>query len=545
MRIQPWMTTVASLLMLAAVQTETAGQGPIPQGGQPGGAVAMPAHGGGGATVHLPPFATNHPQQVYPPGTPPGYQPWPQISPFQAPNIAQSQHVSRNGLWFRDNVYRGRKYYSSVELMSVQFRDAGQVLIGSPFARRADFDTRFPLGEPIDVADRDFPSSGNFTPAIPGFFPVDRRVLPIPLLASGANTIIDNFDGRFYPIHNTNVIDNPGAELGTQIRWGFENNDGTGLLLNGFWAFQDGGRFKSGDDDINGVPVNQAVTLALGGQNLFIHGVIPYFTGEPLIFFPEFGAGRTAKYDILFDVEQTTQAAGSNLSLYLQPIFKGKAVKVRPLYGARYMFIDEGFRFRGIDSGFSYDLDEDTISPAGALTLVHDQYEATLRSEVESHLAGPEIGLRYDLGDDRSNFKMWGETILGLVANHENIRINGDNIGDPLAEGRFENLNNPRMLDPTVQSEFSDRASSTHVSPIFQQSIFAQFSGFRSLPIIRNASWFHGASFRTGYTFLWVGELARPADAIKWQGFPLFPEVRSNRQSWWMHQMNFAIDWTY
>lgn len=537
MRIKPWVTTVASMLMLAAVQTETSGQQPLPPGGYPPGTAMMPVQGGDAPFLYQQPYVTNHPQVMSPQGTPQGYQPWPQISPFQSANVAMDQHVNRDGVWFRDIMYREREYTGSIELMSVAFRDAGSTGIGSPFATRAAFDARLPLGVPNNFNNTGAPGTG--------FLVADPRIIPFPALASSANVFNSLTNGDYYPFRDTGDMTGLGRTLGTQIRWGFENEDGTGLQLNGFWAFEDDQEFRAGFDSINGIPVTQALTTALGGENLVIRGTVAYFTGEPILGLPEFGAGRTAKYDILFEMDQTTESAGANFSVYTQPIYKSKGVKVRPLYGARYLYIHENFGFRGVDSGFTYDIDDETFRPSSPLTFVHDQYTATLDSDVQTHLAGPEIGLRYDFGDSRSGFKMWGETILGLHANTETINVDGDNIGDPLFEGRFENLLNPRMLDPAFQSEFSDKKSNVHVSPLLQQSIFAEVQAFRSLPIIRKMPVFAETAFTMGYTFVWVGEVSRPADSIKWQGFPLFPKAQIDRTSWWMHQLNFGVKWTF
>lgn len=545
MRIQPWMTTVASMLLLAAVQTETSGQQPGQAGGMPPGMVAIPGSGGGGPVVHQSPYATNNPQAMYPSGGPQGYQPWPQISPYQSANVAMDQHYTRDGLWFREILHRRRQYFGSIEAMSVMYRDAGNTLVGSPYAVYAPFggeDGANVLGEAIPFVPGEATESPNFSPAVPGFFAVDRRILAIPAL-DGGNTFNSQSNSYLYPVRDSGDIGGPSPEFGTQIRWGFDNEDGTGMMLNGFWTFDQSSKARFGAEDINGVPVTQSLTTVLEGQNLFILGVLPLYTGEPI--FPEFGAGRTAKFDVLYELEYSTETAGTNLSIYTQPIYKSGGVKVRPLWGARYFYLGEKFRFRGIDSGFTYDIDVGgTNRPDGGLTIVYDQYEALLNSKVRSHMAGPEVGLRFDLGDDRAAFRVWGETIFGLQANHEQITISGDNIGDPLFEARFENAV-PRMLDPTVQSEFSDKRSNTHVSPSFQQSIFAEIDAFRNLPLIRNAPMFNETSFRFGYTFFWVGEVARPADAIEWQGFPLFPKVKSDRTSWWMHQLNFAVDWTF
>lgn len=537
MRIKPWMTTVASMLMLVAVEKESSAQQPLPPGSFPPGMATMPIQGGQGAYVHQQPYATNNPQYIYPQGAPQGYDPYPAVSPFQAPNVAMDHHYNKGGLWFRDILYRERNYFSSIELMSVSFKDAGTERIGAPTARRAGFDEFGPLGQPMDLNDRETSD--------PGFLIADPAIIPFPALDSTDGTFNGDTDGALYPFRNTSELTNLGKSLGTQIRWGFENEDGTGLLMNAFWTFEDEATFSEGFDSINGVPVTQELSQTLDGQNLIIRGVVGYFTGEPILEFPEFGAGRTAKYDMLFEMEQSVQTAGANFNIYTQPVYKTSGVKIRPLYGARYFYLNEGFRFRGVDSGFTYDIDEETYRPSTGLTTVHDQYEATLKSDVQSHLAGPEFGFRFDLGDNKDGFKMWGETIFGINANNETIRVDGDNIGDPLYEGRFENEDNPRMLDPVNQSEFFDKKSTTHVSPSFQQSIFAEIQAFRSLPLIREVPFLEATNFRAGYTFFWVGEVSRPAESINWQGFPLFPEAKIDRSSWHMHQLNFGVDWNF
>lgn len=547
MRIQPWMTAVASMLLVVAVQTDVSGQSPVPPGSMPPGWAPAPSQGGYTQMPyqHQPPYATNHPQQIHPPGAPGEYQHWPQVSPFYSPNVAMDQHYNRDGVWFRDIVHRQRNYYGSIELMSVAYRDSGSARIGSPYVEFADFGESPIQGVPANVgnlADFDVTILGVTTTS---FFPVGNGVFPIPALDNGTQ-YNSQPEGWYYPVRNLKQATNLGRELGVQLRWGFDNEDGTGMMVNGWWAFDDAARFKAGSDTINGVPVTQQLSLLLGAQNLFIHGTLPLYTGEPIAGIGAgFAPGRTAKFDTLFEFSHATQAGGTNVSFYTQPIYKQGGVQIRPLYGARYTYIDERFNFRGIDSGLRYDLDDETWRPDGAILVAHDQYEARLQNQVRSHIAGPEIGLRFDLGENRKNFRVWGESIFGLQANYEDIRLSGNNIGDPLYESRFENIDNPRMLDPNFESEFSDKRGRTHVSPLYQQSIFAEFPFFRNLPMIRNASIFEETSFRFGYTFLLIGEVARPADAINWQGFPLYPEIRSNRKAFWMHQLNFAIDWTF
>lgn len=557
MRIQPWMKAVAGLFMLAVVHKETSGQSPVPPAPAPPGAVmtagpaapmyAPPMSGNGYATP-VPGNGYSYNAPNYPGAMPPTYQPWPEISPFHPANVAQTTHTQENGLWFKEVLHRKRTYYSSVELMSVSFRGTGNRTIGSPYAAPPDFigpnQEAWPLGELIDprTVFESFPTSENVAPMPTGRFIVDPRIISFPAL----DTVIFNSNSNVfqYRVLDTSDMSGMGSELGTQIRWGFEDQDGSGVMTNAWWAFEDDSNFQSGSRHINGVPVNQALTAALDGQNLFIHAIVPLNNGEQI--FPFFGPGTPAKYDVLVEMKHKTEAGGANVSFYTPPTHSGQGWKLRPLWGIRYMYLNEEFSFLGIDSGFNYTLDPATRRPAlNTAVPLYQQYEATLGSDVESHIAGPEIGFRIDLGNDGEGFKMWTETIFGLNANYEQINLAGDNIGDPLFDARFVNLLNPRMLDPANESRFSDEKSTTHVSPLFQQTIQARFQAFRDLPLIRNVALFDNSAFRFGYTFTWIGAVNRPAEVIDWKGFPLYPSIKSNRDDWWMHQLNFGIDWVY
>ena len=566
MRIQTWMTAVASALMWFAAQSDSSGQTPN-VGPPPQGVVALPTTAPGGGMVVPPPYSNQNPGVIFPAGVPGNFQPWPGISPYHSANIAQTQHVNKGGLWFKESLQRKRTYYGSVEAMAVWFRDAGNATVGSPFAELAGFNVGLPLGEPLDFIQGAFPDIPNFAPPVNGFFSVDTRVLPFPALAATAPTFTEGITFRKYPIRNANDMGNPDDGPGLQARWGFEDEDGTGLMMNGWWAFEVDNSLQLGQDVINGVPVTQALTTQLGGQNLSTqYGHIPLDNGEPGLSGPHFGTGGTQKYDILYRLESRTEAGGANFSIYSQPLYRSSGFRVRPLWGMRYLYVNEGFRFRGVDSGFTYDVDNVGGGAAGGaggagaaggsaradqttIAIVHDQFEANLASAVESHIAGPEVGLRFDLGgSDGEGFNIWGETIFGLAANYDEQRLNGNNIGEVLSDARFINIDpaiQPRMLQPGVNTNFDERDSGTHVSPLFQQSVFVDFDLFSHLPLTSRMSQLENTNFRLGYTFLWVGQLSRPADSIRWQGFPLFPELKTNRKSWYMQSLSAAIDWRY
>jgi hypothetical protein len=558
MRIQPWLKkTLAGVAMAFAAESPALAQNYAP--GNPDGAYPP---------VFQAPYGNNDPGVMYPPGVPQSYQPWPAVSPFYSANIGTDQHTNQNGLWFQNQMYRRRDYYGSVEAMAVWFRDAGTARIGSPYMP-IDPVTQTIAGYRFDsTTPGAFPVPPATFPVIPvgGSYPVDNRVYPFPALDNSVGAFNPVASAAAFKLHDAGSLGDPQAEPGVQLRWGFEDEDGTGLMANVWWAFEGGSQYSRGYEHMNGVRITQDVTLALAGTNLSSqYGNIPLFNGETIS--PLVGAGTTAKYDVLFSLSSSTEAGGTNLSYYLQPILGGDGFKVRPSLGARYLYLAEGFHFRGIDSGFNYSIDAtvpgtgtgaggggggggagttaNTFRPDSALVDLYDQYEANLSSSVVSHLAGPEIGLRFDLGESRDGFRVWGESQLAIVANAQKINLAGENIGDPLYDVRFNGNVIPRMLDPLNDATFDKEASTTHVSPVLSQSIFADMKIFDELPVFNDLHMFQNASLRLGYTVTWVGRVARPADSIHWQGFPLTPEIRTSYQDWWMHSLSAAVDWNW
>lgn len=557
MRIQPWIKAVTGALLMATTNSPTFAQFP---GGPPAGfapaetpVYAGDGYAGGPGYPYVPGPA--EPTVVYPQGVvPQGYQPWPAVSPYHSANVAQTQHYQSNGTWFKEIFYKRRTYFASVEAMAIGFRDGGSATVGSRFAQplfpdNNNGDPLFPFGEFQDPTSGPFVDSPNVTPSPEGILVIDPRVIPYPALATA--TYNDNPVTSLYPIRNLRDAGGIPTSPGIQGRLGFMNDDYTGFMLTGWWGFENELNFSRGSERINNVLVTPAITTVLQGQNLStLNGNVPLDNGEPIPLpagAATFGTGSTAKYDVLYSMQFTTEAGGTNFSVYHEPLYRSSGVVVRPLWGARYLYIGEGFTFRGIDSGFNYSVDEDTHRPENATVIqLYDQFEARLANDVRSNIAGPEVGLRFDLGGTKSGFKIWGESIFGLNVNHEQIHLRGDNIGDPLVDVRFNGRLIPRILDDAnFQSEFDRRQSSTHVSPLFQQSIFADMDILGFVPLIKKSSLFEDARFRVGYTLLLVGEVSRPADSIRWQGFPLFPEIQTERKNWWANQFTFAIDWHY
>ncbi len=493
------------------------------------------------------PYGGGDVNQMWPANTPQNFYPYPAVSPYggQTGGVAGiDQTYQQNGVWFRQFLNQRRDYHFSLEYTHVSFRNPGNALIGSPYQDINIYARTAPLGQP-------FTAQELMLGAIPmntvGFLQADPGVFPIPLV----DLPLVNDTAKF-PIRTMGLFQDMGTS-GIQTRWGFDNEDGSGFNWNGQWAFERQTAFQMGRDNINGIPITPLVTAALDGLNLFTkNGAVPLDNGEPGPIDPLSGSGSTAKFDVMYRVEFATQTGETNMDWYSTPLFRHDWMQIRPLWGVRYRYIGEHFGFQGIDSGFDYTIDDGTGDGSfrpdpGSIIQLYPQFTAVLDSDVSSHLAGPEIGFRFDLGEGDS-FHVWGETIGGLMLNNEEIRVSGQNIGDPLYDAQLLGLQLPLLAVPrmfTNPTDFAETDTHTHVSPIFSQSINADIDILDYVPVVNRLHLFEDAKFRMGYQYFIAGHIARPADSIEWRGFPLFPEARADYKSWYSHQFNFGVNWEY
>ncbi|MGE3316709.1 MAG: hypothetical protein AB7O26_16450 [Planctomycetaceae bacterium] len=640
MRVQHWIATALSVMLALANSREASAQyteDPFSETGNPTVPVQPAGH-----TMHghydngLPP-AYDQPwvgQDAYG-GYPPAYtpvaaypfeggdgygptmNPWPTISPY---DHAFSQHTNDGGLWQQVTQGFGKKWYSSFEYLSTRTKRPDGVLGDTSsqpyFASAYPFDYLI-FGAPPNVGDT----------TVDVEFETD--------FPDEAAAVIDT--NYFNRLDLRNMSDIMGK--GGRVTAGFWNPDDSGWSMN-FW-FTGNSRevFDARKHDATHTQneLSQTIDLIdtpdfldfpdLGQYGLGITGPAELLSrnllnlrGLPVN--DGTTAGITIPYDLYFQVESRSQNLGAGISHYLTPIFQRKMVRINPSVGVRYLMIDEGFDFVGIDSGWLYSpesevdeppmrdlkshsspngFDDDGdgfIDPAG---IVEDtaggeggdgEFAATfyfpynnafaltrafIDVDTMSHLIGPELGMRYDIGGDK--FKLSGETKFGLMVNKEKIELRGDNIGsitrsayaggpirlpaDEDEEGGGGDDDDddddddiietdPALITPTAENPypnaFADRETHTHFSPLFEQSIFADVNVFGYVPVLKDIYLFENAKFRFGYTFLWANEIVTTNQSVVYDGKPtagLFPHIKLKRETWWTSNYSFGVSWDF
>jgi hypothetical protein len=616
MRIWNRLKTVLPLLLAISISANVAGQG-IP--GAPGGGFSAMNTGMAG------------PSGIGYQGMAPGFQSHPYISPF---DNAIEKHFSSDGLWYRDAIShfepRGRKYTYNVQLEWL--RGKVRKLNGV-------------VGDPDAVFPSQQMAFGGVTPDLLAFDFLDslqmRKVPDVRTHGLRLNTIIKSREGWRFSLNTlwnpksageynsreivdsyridevdalfleaTGGIGNPGPFF-TNLRNTSDlritediilnaANDDIGLLLDPSELFDgeaDFGARGTAEDVLNRtLLLLPSIPLQNG---FYMETAVPPFsqpTNNGII-----SEGVPQYFDIDYTVRHTVTSFGAGAHFESDTMFERQGIKFRRLVGGRYMRINEGFDFRGTDSGLDYSghSEDDRQASVELLNRIDDDnnfvvddlteagagagagagggggggggFEANnpsatqllIRSfvdnQVQSELGGLEFGFGYDFGDWIGT-TISGSTRFGALLNEERIRLRGDNIGDTFTT---EAVVDPEPGAPTeqlrdmfdtattnglTQNAFADSRGGMHLSPMFEQSFSAQVPLFHRIPVLRDMKILENASLQAGYTFLWIGEVADPNRSIVWQSNPragLFPTINVKRDNFYQNTLRIGVSSQY
>lgn len=495
MRKRHWFTKLLSgalgtvLPVLGWAQAPDAGYVPYIDPNTPQAAVMGPDYGG------------------MPAGWPPGAAQWPYISPHYGPAV--DEHSYQDGFWYNRQQNDGRKYFTFLGATLNRYAQPGRAMIGDDQA--------------------------------PGFF--------VPGTGTGTGT--GAATGGLRAVHTPrrwSDLEDRISGGGFRGMAGWFNANDTGVYLDGFWAEEGTAGYLAFDPLID--LSNPAEIERRAEDVLFASVGIPLFDGGAATELPLvppqttpiiIPGGGTQPYDLYYKLGWQSQSYGAGVGYYSNPMLESGSFKLRPMVGMRYLQIRENATFRGADSGLDYVINTQTFRPvAGSVTGDVNIFESAMRSSTESHLGGPEIGFRFDLGDEK--FKVWFQSKLGVLANHSTRHINGFGIG--------RGFGDPDGTEPLTPSnpnltQFSQQEKTTSVSPTFEQTIMMRAPLLQFVPGVRKLRLFEEAQFQLGYTWLVAGNVHRPGDSIDWRGFPNYPTINNNSSTFYVTSWNIGVEWTY
>lgn len=265
-----------------------------------------------------------------------------------------------------------------------------------------------------------------------------------------------------------------------------------------------------------------------GQPDTFINrGAITYDDGTDV--------GRAVRYDTDFKLGYKEQAYGADLTFSTTPFFETEGFRVRALWGGKYVKLREQFTFHGEDSALSY-----TSTTPGSLILDNPfgnpAFASDMTSRTKSDFAGIEAGVRYEFGG--KHFTLWGQSRGAVTANHEDISLFGNNMGDGYNDG----FPAPGPGIPKT-FYFNHHQSHTHISPMFSQDFYFKGKVFQAIPFLNDIPLLASADMLIGYNFLLIGNVARPSKYIDYRLDN--PKISLNHSRWQMQTVNFGLQWQF
>ena len=292
--------------------------------------------------------------------------------------------------------------------------------------------------------------------------------------------------------------------------------------------------------------------------------------------------GEAAPYDVQFLLKQTISTGGVNADWAFSPIYDNDRIKIRPVVGGRWFWIDETMNFNGISTLLSYDSgaatrDADTpvntkvflpntgvipttttigtyTAPIGLDDLLVISY---IKSQVVTNLYGPELGFHYEMGR-KKGIHFSGATRAALMFNSETLRLSGDNIGnfmgvevlpDPITGANiFGRLYNTTTRQGASLNAFNDIETGTHLSPLLEQTFTAEIPIFDRIPVLRNVNILEEAKLSIGWTGLFIGEISDPNKSINYTSSPIsneFLSIKPGHTNFIQNTFNVGVNWNY
>ena len=490
-----------------------------------------------------------------PGGYPPGVGAWPNISPYTGPPVDQTYNQS--GLWFNRKITGNRQFFFTAEGLFGHVNHPNN-FIGDPQANVVPQGAISPNTQLIYLNQQFEENPAGFS-----LFTPDRAT---DFTNGGNNNGGNGNSGGDIPVfvgQSTYSLQDKLNSGGFRGTWGWWNPDQSGFQASGFFLSPADSTLFIGDPyGFNVYQYNNAIDFSTELLN-HLHAI----AGLPLG-----GAdtdqnglpGVVMPFDIYYRLQYETQVGGANADWYAAPLFERPAFTIRPSFGARYLRARETFQFDGADSGLGYTIglpSSSTNGNGGNNTTTSTGYlsptviettastvnvmKSQLLSQVTSSLAGPEAGLRFDVGGQK--LKIWTESKFGLLVNYSQRNISGYNIGDA-----YYTKVNGTLTDPTTMprnnpsaTRFAHQDSNTALSPMFEQSVFGKAKLFQFVPVLKKSSILSEAEFQAGYTIIVVGNVYRPSDDITWNAFPVNPGLADKRSSFITSNYSLGVQWAY
>ncbi len=496
------------------------------------------------------------------PGYPPGGSAWPGVSPFAGPPVDSTTY--ENGFWYNMTRQGSRQYYFQAEVLLSHAHQPSSALIGAPNVNPQTQDS-------ITGNTGGGGTTTNTALGATQFNQSTSATGPSRSITGGGNGG-GNGGSTGSPVIfgslSTGILPDDLFSNGIRGSWGWFNPDDTGFVVSGFALNRTTSSYGLVDSQLNLDPNSQ-------NYNPLLH--LHAWFGLPLAGadtdntsfnqLAQANDGAVIPYDMSVRFAFSTRLAGANTDWYFNPVYEGQSFKLRPLGGARYIRLQENFLFDAYDSGLAYTVASSStgggggggttgtatsgfLSPSALTTPFNTPniLHSRLDSATLSNMAGPEIGLRLDLGGKK--FQLWAQTKVGLLANVTERRVSGYGIGNNFnitnsttAIGTVNTV--PVMPNDPSRTGFNNSQTTTTMTPMFEQQFNIKMPVFNLVPYLNKLEAFEKASLTAGYTFLYLQDVYRPHNSIAWNQYPNTPQLTNQKSNYYTSLFNVGVEWQY
>lgn len=560
MRIRPRLKTMVPMLLALTMSAESGAQ-----------MMEYPSYGAPSFMGGPPPAYS----ATDPSGMPGGFQPYPMVSPYQN---AMEQHYNDDGVWFRKvfghtaalNNYFFNLSYTRTKTRGLTGRVGDQSAPNFTQEETIDGTTNSNLPDALFLNNFN-PGNANMTP--------DNIGNGIKINAGmksafgwGLNIDVDWMS----PTNRTyNARENYEQQRVSSVTaLDLEASNGEGAFGNVFGSQALGSNLRERqiveDQILTGdILLNLVADFGLFGgaddvldRQLFNLHALPLQNGVDF-------DGFNQRFDLDYIMQHSVEVYTGALNFSAPVIYESDSLKINPIVGGRFTRINEGWFFRGVDSGLVYaqnipdgvdddnDFVVDNVAETGTATFAQGNpstdsiIRAFVDSSVQSSLGGPELGVQYTIGEG-DGFRIKGATKVGALFNTEKVRLSGDNIGDTVTTTVDLATGNTILQDlfdtGSGLNAFESSKETTHISPMFQQSLSAEIPLFSRIPVLRDMWQFENATFQAGWTYLYIGEIADPQQSINWLTNPragITPTLNVKRSKFFQNSFTAGINWEF
>jgi hypothetical protein len=502
------------------------------------------------------PHYSQNPDVLTPPVAAGGnFHPYPGVEQYQ---YAQQQTSYKKGLWFNEKLNASRTYKGKAEYMYFIHDNMPDTLFGYDGGKGGvgpDYNSMPRIQDEVEVSDGDLPVA------------------------------LDN-DFGFRPRNVSSLVGGNERAPGLRVEWGWENEDGTGVMLNGWWGSQTVGSFTAGTEPFS----------TFDDANVIEQFLFPYTLTalNPGISVND-GTGQAfiIPFDQYFDFKSYQQVYGAGFLASSTPWYKGDWYSLKPVWGLRYINLKQGFNFNGFDSGASYtyqnrsgadqaafqdlysfivrfrnrviddgtpdevppgtpldgeiitdptDPDGTFVSDDGDIFVPTSAYQASMSAQTDAFMAGPELGLQLDLGSD--NFGLMLKVTGGVAVTYEQTKLDGFGFYNHFISTSGQLISDSDLLDINSQSGFEDTDNSTHASPFMDASVNLHAKIFSEMPYIEDTM-LQDANLVLSAGYMVIGNVTSPYQSVNYTTWPINPSIDIERRMWELKYLTAGLEFTY